>query len=182
MAVVVELTPTELIVKFAVVAPAGIVAVAGTAAALALLEESDTANPPVGAGPLIVTVPVAFVPDITDPGAIDSALRIGGETKSVAVLVAELSVAVITAVAVDNTGDVVTVTVAEVDPPGTVTDAGTVAAAVLLELKATASPPVGAGLLIATVAVEETPPTTVVGDKVTPVSVGAVTVRVFVAE
>ena len=46
----------------------------------------------------------------------------------------------------------------------------------------TVKPPAGAVLLIVTVPVEAAPPLTVVGFNVTPVTVGAVTVRFALAE
>lgn len=61
------------------------------------------------------------------------------------------------------TGLVLTVKVALADPAGTVTLAGTVAAAVLPLDRETAAPPLGAGPLRVTVAVEEDPPLTLVG-------------------
>src|SRR2546421_12412649 len=58
-------TALVLIVKVAVVLPAGTVTVEGTLAA-ALLLESVTCAPPAGAGPLSVTVPVDdCVPPVT---------------------------------------------------------------------------------------------------------------------
>src|SRR6266550_6434087 len=58
-------TALVLIAKVAVVLPAGTVALEGTLAA-ALLLESATGAPPVGASPLIVTVPVEdCVPPVT---------------------------------------------------------------------------------------------------------------------
>ena len=68
----------------------------------------------------------------------------------------------IAAVAFDATGLVVIANVAVVDPAATVTDAGTVAAA-LPEARFTTKPPTGAAALIVTVPVEPTPPMTVVG-------------------
>jgi hypothetical protein len=78
------------------------------------------------------------------------------------------------------TGMVVTVNVAVVAPPATVTFAGTVAADVLLLASVTVTPPVGAGPLNVTVPVDEVPPVTVVGFKLTPLAVAAVTVIVAI--
>jgi hypothetical protein len=77
---------------------------------------------------------------------------------------------------------VVAVNVAVVAPAATVTEAGTWAAAVLLEVKLTTAPPAGAGLSSVTVPVEEAPPRTVAGLIPTEVSwaAGAVTVSVAV--
>jgi len=76
---------------------------------------------------------------------------------------------------------VVTVKVAEVAPEGTVTEAGTVAAALLL-VRLTTKPAVGAALEIVTVPVDETLPTTVVGLGESAATVGAVIDRVAVLE
>jgi hypothetical protein len=88
---------------------------------------------------------------------------------------------IVTAV-VEATVLVVAVKVAVVAPAATVTDAGTWAAAVLLEVKLTTAPPVGAGLFKVKVPVEDTPPSTEVGFTLTPVraAAGAVTVSVAV--
>jgi hypothetical protein len=59
---------TVVTVKVAVFAPAAITTVVGTTA-LTLLEVSATDAPPVGAGPLRVTVPVEEVPPFTVVGA-----------------------------------------------------------------------------------------------------------------
>jgi hypothetical protein len=80
----------------------------------------------------------------------------------------------------DATPFVVTVNVPDVAPAATVAVVGTVAA-VLPEVSGTVRPPTGAGLLMVTVPVEEAPPRTEVGASDTPVTVGAVTVRVAVA-
>jgi hypothetical protein len=90
---------------------------------------------------------------------------------------------IVTAV-VEATEFVVAVKVAVVAPAATVTDAGTWAAAVLLEVRLTTAPPVGAALLSVTVPVEEVPPATDVGLTLTPESVApagaVVTVRIAV--
>jgi hypothetical protein len=74
----------------------------------------------------------------------------------------------------------VTVKVAVVALAATVTLAGTVAAAVLLLDSVTTAPAAGAGPVNVTVPVDEVPPITVLGLKLTEVSVAAVTVRVAV--
>jgi len=63
-------------VKVAVVAPAGIVTVAGTEPA-ALLDERLTTQPPTGAAVAIVTVPVAVRPSATVVGVMDTPVRTG---------------------------------------------------------------------------------------------------------
>ena len=81
--------------------------------------------------------------------------------------------------AVVATGVVVTVKVAVVAPAATVTLAGGVAAALLLD-KVTVSPPVGAALPKVTVPVDELPPVTEVGFIVREETTGGFTVRVAV--
>jgi hypothetical protein len=80
---------------------------------------------------------------------------------------------VIVLVAVAVCVAVETVNVALALPAGTVTDAGTVAADVLL-FRLTTAPPMSAGPARVTVPVEEVPPTTLAGARLTPVSAGAV--------
>jgi len=83
-------TALVVTVKFALLAPAATVTLAGTLAA-ALSLESDTCAPPEGAGPLSVTVPVEVcVPPVTLVGfsVSEERVRAGGSTVSEAVLVA----------------------------------------------------------------------------------------------
>src|SRR6266481_429986 len=58
-------TALVLTVNVALVAPAATVTLEGTVAAAVLLLESATCAPPVGAGPLSVTVPVEEFPPAT---------------------------------------------------------------------------------------------------------------------
>src|SRR5437867_9781758 len=82
----------------------------------------------------------------------------------------------------EPTGVVLTVKVALVLPAGTVTLAGTVAAPVLLLDKLTTAPPLGAGPLSVTVPVEELPPVTLVGLRLSDESVGGAGVTVSEAD
>ena len=75
---------------------------------------------------------------------------------------------------------VVTVKVAVVLPAGTVTLASTVATDVLLLVRVTTAPPDGAGPVKVTVPVDEVPPFTEAGLRLTEVSAAAVTVKVAV--
>jgi hypothetical protein len=79
---------------------------------------------------------------------------------------------------VELTLKVVTVNVAVLDPDGTVTVAGVLATAVLLLLRVTVAPPLGAGPDSVTVPVEEFPPVTEVGLSETDDNVGRVIVSV----
>src|SRR5438445_1956664 len=83
----------------------------------------------------------------------------------------------VTEVVVD-TGLVLTVKVALVALPGTVTLAGTLATPGLLLDRLTTAPPLGAGPLSVTVPVEELPPVTLVGLRLSDESVGALAVTV----
>ena len=85
-------TARVVTVKAALVAPAGMVTVAGTVAAVVSLLERETRAPAVGAGPLSVTLPVEGDPPLTLVGFSVSEVRVGpdggcGVTMSEAVLV-----------------------------------------------------------------------------------------------
>lgn len=148
----------------------------GTEAAAALLLCRATAAPPVGAGPVSVTVPVEFVPPTTEVGFSDSAESVAGLTVSVAPACMPLNVPEMFTVLVAATAEVVTVNVAVTLPAATIALAGTCATLVLLVDIATARPPAGAAPLKVTVPVDELPPTRVVGFSVTEVREGGVTV------
>ena len=68
-------TALVLTVNVAVVAPAATVTLGGTLAAAVLLLESVTCAPPVGAGPLRVTVPAEEFPPVTLVGFSESEER-----------------------------------------------------------------------------------------------------------
>ena len=69
-------TDVVVMVNVALVAPAGIVTLAGTVAALEL-SESETAAPPAGAAALKVTVPVEELPPTTLVGFSDTVDSVG---------------------------------------------------------------------------------------------------------
>jgi hypothetical protein len=78
MATVVEAaTALVLTVNVTLLAPAATVTLDGTRAAVVLLLESATCAPPVGAGPLNVTVPVEEFPPVTLVGFRESEERDG---------------------------------------------------------------------------------------------------------
>ena len=152
-----------VIVNVADVAPAGIVTDATTLARVALLLRRVTVVA-VAAARLRVTVPVEETPPRTDVGFKLNALNVAGAVLmvNVAVLVTIPAVAVIVADVAALTAAVVTVNVAVDAPAATVTLAGTVADALLLE-RLTTIPPVGAGEPSVIVPVAFVPPFTAVG-------------------
>src|SRR5205823_3215703 len=134
--------------------------------------------PPPGAGAVSVTVPVETLPKIIVAGFMAtpaSAAGPAGFTVSVAVLATPLYLAVrVTAVGTATTL-VVTGNVFVVAPAATVTEAGTVAALVLLLVNATTAPPAGAAALSVTVPVLfARPPVTVAGFSVIEASTGTI--------
>ena len=85
-------TARVVTVKAALVTPAGMVTLAGTVATVVSLPERETMAPPVGAGPLSVTLPMEADPPLTLVGFSVSEVRVGpdggcGVTMSEAVLV-----------------------------------------------------------------------------------------------
>jgi len=147
--------------------PAGTVTLAGTVATPLVLE-SVTDAPPAGAAAVRVTVPVTPFPPTTldgftltddnDAGAGADA----GVTVIVVVFVAPPNPAVIVASVFAETAEVEIVNVRLVEPAATVTLAGTVAAALLLD-SVTSAPPLGAADVRVTVPVDALPPTSVDG-------------------
>jgi hypothetical protein len=135
--------------------------------------DSPTRTPPEGAGASRVTVPVEAEPASTDAGFREIADRAtpGGFKVRPAVRTVEPSVAVMVALVMTPTEDVVTVKVAAEDPAATVTDAGTVADPLELE-SATSIPPAGARPDSVTVPVDGEPPITLGGLRETEASSG----------
>ena len=79
-----------LTMNVALLAPAGTVTLAGTVAAAVLPLIMETDAPPLGAGPLSITVPVEGDPPVTLVGfsVSEERVRVGGSTVREAVLVA----------------------------------------------------------------------------------------------
>jgi hypothetical protein len=178
VAVVVDFTPVVETVNVPVVAPAAIVAVAGTVA-FELLEDRLTVVPPGGAGAFKVIVPVEDLPPWTELGESVRLAKPDGLIVRVAVFVALPSPAVIVVVTVEVTPVVLTVNAPVVAPAATVTDAGKVALE-LPDVSVTTMPPAGAAPVRVTVPVDGDPPVTAVGASTTLDSCGAVIVRVAV--
>src|SRR5437588_629199 len=176
-------TALVVTVKLALLAPAGTVTLAGTAATLGLLLARETTARPVGAGALRVTVPGEdCVPPVTLVGfsVSDDRVAVGGVTVSDAVLLAPPWAAEMVTAVDATTALVVAVKLALLAPAGTVTLAGTAATLGLLLARETTAPPLGDGPLRVTVPVEDcVPPVTLVGFSVSDdrVVVGGVTVR-----
>lgn len=161
VAVVVLATPNVEIGNVAVVEPAGTVTLAD-GAALWVFEVSETVSPPIGAGPVMVTVPVEEVPPTTEFGEITRPIGTGGLIDNAAVTDAFPIEALMVAEVTEATADVKIVKVAELEPVGTVTLVGGDA---LLEDEEsdTTMPPEGARPLRVTVPVEVEPPIKVLG-------------------
>ena len=76
VAVEFDATGTLVMVKDALIAPAGTVTLAGTLTTLVSLLDNFTANPPVGAGAVRVTVPTAVLPLVTLVGLTETEARL----------------------------------------------------------------------------------------------------------
>ena len=150
-----------VIVKVAVLLPAGTVTLEGSCAAV-LLSDSETTIPPLGALPVSVTVPMEELPPVTEVGLTLTELRATGLIVKVVCTVFPLKVADSVDVTVLVTVLVVTVKLPVVEPAATDTLAG-VCAAELLFVSATTTPPEGAGPFSVTVPIDDAPPVTDVG-------------------
>jgi len=146
-----------------------------------LLLVSVTVNPPVGATPLSMTVPVEEPPPDSVEGFKDSEERTGGKIASVLPIELAPRDTVILADVFAATGDVEIPNVVVLVPAGTDTDVGTFAAAWLL-VTAITSPPTGAAELILIEPVALAPPVKLVGTNEKVENVGALTVNTAEAE
>ena len=165
VALVDEATGVVATAKVAVVAPAATVTEDGTVA-LVDPELRETETPPVGAAELRVTVPVEDRPPNTEVGETDTAESATGLIVRTADTEPPPDAAEIVAVEAVVEATVLTVNVADVAPDTTVTDAGTVAEA-LLDDRVTTVPAAGAAFVRVTVPVDELPAMTDVGESVT---------------
>lgn len=169
-------TPSVVTVNVADVAPAATTTDAGTVAFVVSELVSATLIPPGFALPFSVTVPVEGAPATRDVGLRTTEAMSAGLTVMFAVAaICCFTAEIVTGVAA-ATPSVVTVNVADEAPAGTVTEAGTVAAAMFELERKTGTPPAGAAAEIVTAPVTSLPPTMVVGASVRPVGRGAVVV------
>ena len=173
-------TVPAIAVKFATVAPPATVTEAGTVSA-ALFEESPTEDPPGDAARVRVTVQEVVPLDATEFGEHDRPETAGAGGVTVTEPVAlPFKVAVTVTVWLLTTVPAVAVKFAAIAPAATVTDAGTVRAA-LLEERPTEAPPVSAAEDSVTVQEEAAPDVTELGEHDRPETAGAGGVTVTVA-
>jgi hypothetical protein len=149
--------------KVAVVAPDGTVTLAGTAAMAASLVESWTVAPWAGAAAASVTVPCSDAPPMTLAGLRTRLDTVTGTTVRVAVRVPLANVADRVTVVELLTRPVAIANDTVVEPPATVTLAGTAAARASLLESETVVPPAGAADAKETVPVAFSPAVTVSG-------------------
>lgn len=133
----------------ALLLPAGTVIFVGTLTTAALELARLTLAPPTGAGPVRDTVSTVGLPCVTLDGLKASPSSWAGLTVRIPVLVTPLSSPEIVATWVAATEEVVTTNVALVAPAATLTPAGVLAAALLLESR-TVTPPSAAAPEIVT--------------------------------
>jgi hypothetical protein len=135
-------------VKVPLVAPAGILTLAGTVAEEVRLLARVTTEPPAGAGPESSTVPVEELPPVTVLGASVTDKGVGdGTTVRVVVLVVVEGYVPEIVTAVSAVTEVVAMGKLALDSPAlTVMLAGTLAAPLLLD-SVTTAPPAGAAVL-----------------------------------
>jgi len=157
-----DATPDVVTTKEVVFEPAGTVTVGGTCAAAFELV-TVTVIPPAGAIPVSITVAVDAPPPVKVVGLSVRVDITGGLTVSFAVLVTLPLAAEIVATTEAATAEVVIANVAVFVPAGTVTMAGTCAAASELVI-AMSAPPEGALPVRVIVPVADTPPVTVAGE------------------
>jgi hypothetical protein len=157
------------------VIPAGMVTLDGTVAEVELLDRK-IASPVEGAAELIVTVPVALAPPATELGLRLSPDTLGGLTVRVDLAYAVPSLTVRATDFEDATPTVIATKVADVLPAATETVDGTATTAEF-DAETDRVMPLGpAGPFSTMVPVDEAPPTTVAGLRVSVSEVGGVTV------
>ncbi len=159
-------TPTTLVVigNVAIALPTGTTTVAGTTTfALSLVSVTVVAAVTTSVS---VTVPTEATPPTTGDGAAVILPTVRIRTARVPVAVVPFALADMSTFRVAVTADVLTVNVANVLPLGTITDAGTVAAA-FEEVNCTVIPAAGAAPVNVTVPMEAFPPRTAAGENVT---------------
>jgi len=157
-------TGTVVIGNVTVVVPAGTVTVAGTVT-FTFVDAKVTTSPVGPAGEVKLTVPVVDAPPRKEFGEIVTlCIEASFIVRFAARVIDWLDAAIDDTKVRDETGVVVIANVPDVEPPGIVSVAGTVAAA-LLEVSVATKPPVGAGPVSVTVPVEEFPPTSEVGER-----------------
>jgi hypothetical protein len=168
--VVDAVTELVLIEKFALVAPAGTVMLAGTVVALELAD-SETAAPSLGAASLKVTVPVDELPPTTLVGLTERVDSVAGPTVIREKTVVSACVAESPNVLLEE-GNVEIVKLPLLSPAGIVILDGTLATDGTSLARVTTSPPGGAGSGSVTVPVDGLPPVTLFGFTVNDESVG----------
>ena len=157
--------------------PAGTVTDAGVDATAALLLEIATGTPVLleATAPVRTTVNVVVCPPVREERTFTLEITGALTVKIVVLRLVPIAAAIDTGVSA-TTGNVPMEKPMDVDPAGTTTVSGTVAAAVFELDSDTVMPPLGAGLVRVTVPCAPTPPVTLLDRKLTPLISGAATV------